>query len=138
MTLLQVISIEATMRENSKSKLQNNADDTSLGNAVTAYMPAAFSPAIPRSVVLQQKHRNNALSQGIDNLCAKLENLAKHVAHAAREAAPIGKDHQRQLLAVHVANGLRSLERRVGVPHLSDKAKQIPMEPRKKSDASQT
>ncbi|PNY27761.1 Uncharacterized protein TCAP_02317 [Tolypocladium capitatum] len=58
------------------------------------------------------------LDQGIDDEGAVLENLVEHVALTAREASPVGQDHQRQLLAVvEVVDGLRRLEGRVGVPH---------------------
>ena len=46
-------------------------------------------------------------------------HLAEHVARAAREAAPVGKDDEGQVLpAIEVLDGLRRLEGRVGVPHL--------------------
>lgn len=46
-------------------------------------------------------------------------HLAEHVARAAGEAAPVGKDDQGQVLpAVKVLDGLRRLKGRVGVPHL--------------------
>eukprot|EP00965_Chrysotila_dentata_P090373 2982074-Pleurochrysis_carterae.AAC.1 len=58
-------------------------------------------------------------AQVVDNVRAELENLAKHVARAAREAAPVGKDDERQVLGVvEVGNRLRRLESRVGVPDL--------------------
>ena len=50
---------------------------------------------------------------------AELENLAVHVARAAREPAPVGEDDQRQVLrVVEVANRRRRLVRAVREPHL--------------------
>jgi hypothetical protein len=64
------------------------------------------------------KHRATHAAQAVDDERAELEHHLQHVAHATREAAPVGQNHQRQLLSPRVADGLRRLERRVGVPHL--------------------
>ena len=39
--------------------------------------------------------------------------------HATRESSPVGKDHEWQLFAVEVVDGLGRLVGRVGEPHLS-------------------
>mmetsp|Transcript_49135 Transcript_49135/g.139167 ORF Transcript_49135/g.139167 Transcript_49135/m.139167 type:complete len:1351 (-) Transcript_49135:2919-6971(-) len=52
----------------------------------------------------------------VDDLGAKLEDLVEHVALAAREAAPVGEDHARQVLRVEVVDGLRGLVGRVREP----------------------
>ena len=57
-----------------------------------------------------------ALAQSVDDVRAVLEYFVEHVAHPAGEAAPVGEDKDRQLLAAGVADGLRGLKRRVGVP----------------------
>ena len=44
-------------------------------------------------------------------------HLVKHVALPAREAAPVGEDHQRQALVVDVLDRLSCFVRAVGVPH---------------------
>lgn len=49
-----------------------------------------------------------------DDHGAELEDLAVHVAGAAGEAAPVGEDHEGEVLpAVEVVDRLRSLVRRV-------------------------
>jgi hypothetical protein len=49
-------------------------------------------------------------------------HLSEHVPGAAGEAAPVGEDDEGEVLAaVEVLDRLRSLERRVGVPHLDNK-----------------
>mmetsp|Transcript_18274 Transcript_18274/g.36935 ORF Transcript_18274/g.36935 Transcript_18274/m.36935 type:complete len:272 (-) Transcript_18274:915-1730(-) len=59
-------------------------------------------------------------AQVVDDLGAKLENLAKHVAGAAGEAAPVCKDDEREVLGgVEVGDGLGGLESRVRVPDLA-------------------
>jgi len=39
------------------------------------------------------------LAQIVDDVAAELEDFVEHIAHATAEAAPVGKDDQRQLLA---------------------------------------
>mmetsp|Transcript_25199 Transcript_25199/g.62412 ORF Transcript_25199/g.62412 Transcript_25199/m.62412 type:complete len:221 (+) Transcript_25199:3771-4433(+) len=57
--------------------------------------------------------------QRVHNIGTELQHLFKHVPLSAREAAPVGEDHQRQLLLVDVGYALCRLVRAVGVPHLS-------------------
>mmetsp|Transcript_18949 Transcript_18949/g.55656 ORF Transcript_18949/g.55656 Transcript_18949/m.55656 type:complete len:508 (+) Transcript_18949:408-1931(+) len=60
------------------------------------------------------------LAERVDDVGAVLEHLTKHVARAAREAAPVRKDEDGQLLAVvEVVESLRRLEGRVREPHLA-------------------
>ena len=57
------------------------------------------------------------LDEGVNDEGAILEDLVVHVALTTREATPVGKDHERKLLAVvEVVDGLGSLEGGVGVP----------------------
>mmetsp|Transcript_5307 Transcript_5307/g.17675 ORF Transcript_5307/g.17675 Transcript_5307/m.17675 type:complete len:1245 (-) Transcript_5307:1871-5605(-) len=59
------------------------------------------------------------LRELVDDEGAELEHLLEHVLAAAREAAPVGQDEQRQPLAgVEVLDGLRGLVGRVGEPDL--------------------
>eukprot|EP00967_Tisochrysis_lutea_P046044 scaffold55875_cov26-Tisochrysis_lutea.AAC.6 len=56
----------------------------------------------------------------IDDVRTKLEDLAKHVAGAAREATPVGEDDEREILGrIEVSDSLRCLEGRVRVPDLA-------------------
>mmetsp|Transcript_4601 Transcript_4601/g.13904 ORF Transcript_4601/g.13904 Transcript_4601/m.13904 type:complete len:786 (-) Transcript_4601:4143-6500(-) len=64
-------------------------------------------------------HGLGVLAQGVHNDGSELEDLIKHVPHPAGEAAPVCQDEEGQALAVKVADGLCSLVRRVGVPHLA-------------------
>ena len=78
---------------------------------------AATQLAVGRDV---HEDRMLVLAKVVDDVRPKLEDLAEHVAGAAREAAPVGEDHERQVLGgVEVGDGLRRLEGRVGVPDLS-------------------
>ena len=64
-------------------------------------------------------HRVLVLDQRIHDHRAVLEDLGEHVARAAREAAPVREDDEREVLrAVEVADRLRRLERRVREPDL--------------------
>mmetsp|Transcript_30156 Transcript_30156/g.77433 ORF Transcript_30156/g.77433 Transcript_30156/m.77433 type:complete len:1026 (-) Transcript_30156:2583-5660(-) len=85
--------------------------------AVHHHPRAAANLALGRDV---DEHGEVVLAQGVHDHGAKLEHLARHVAGAAGEAAPVGKDHDGKVLrAAKVANGRRRLVRAVGEPHLA-------------------
>mmetsp|Transcript_11074 Transcript_11074/g.29182 ORF Transcript_11074/g.29182 Transcript_11074/m.29182 type:complete len:894 (+) Transcript_11074:93-2774(+) len=65
------------------------------------------------------KHGLLVLAQGIDNHRSVFQDFAKHVTSATREAPPVGKDNQREILLVEVVDGLGGLVRRVREPNLA-------------------
>mmetsp|Transcript_16149 Transcript_16149/g.37808 ORF Transcript_16149/g.37808 Transcript_16149/m.37808 type:complete len:274 (-) Transcript_16149:2081-2902(-) len=66
------------------------------------------------------KHRMLVLDQGVDDVGSKLEHFTVHVPSATREAAPICKDDERQVLTiVEVTNGSCCLEGAVWEPDLA-------------------
>lgn len=65
------------------------------------------------------EHRLRVVHERVDDHRAELEHLLVHLAHAAREAAPIGENEQREALALKVLHRLRCLVRARRVPHLT-------------------
>ena len=65
------------------------------------------------------EHRLPIGGEAVHNVRAKLQHLIVHVLHPAGKAAPIGENHQRQLLVVEVLDGLGGLVGRIGIPHLT-------------------
>src|SRR5699024_5264046 len=60
------------------------------------------------------------LDKGINNVRPILEHLMIHIPLATREPSPVCQNHDGKLFSmVEVLQRLRSLERRVGIPHSS-------------------
>ena len=65
------------------------------------------------------KNRLVVLSQRVNNLSAKLEDLVIHVFHATRESSPVSKDDEGKFFTIEVHDSLSSLVGAVGEPDLS-------------------
>ena len=78
--------------------------------------------AAPQLAVLGDVDEDGVLvlHQGVHDHGAELQDLVVHVPGASGEAAPVGEDHHRQVLApVEVPEGLCGFEGAVGEPHLA-------------------